>query len=92
MEKQILICTNRRLTERKPSCGRLGAELVGELERLISERGLGIQVNHVACLGRCSEGPNLRLAPGGKFYSQVTTTQLPTILREAVLFFDAPRT
>lgn len=93
MKKQLLICTNRRLTDRSPSCGGHGADiLLRELERLIKVNGLSISVSTITCLGRCSEGPILRLAPGGMFYTQVTPAQLPAILQEAALYFDGTHT
>jgi len=81
MEKRILICTNRRLTEHSPSCGGAGAEqLVDELERLLAERGLQVNIERAPCLGRCAEGPNLRFIPGGEFYHQLTPERLPEVL------------
>lgn len=81
MEKRILICTNRRLTGHTPSCAGAGAEaLADELQRLITERGLAVSVERSPCLGRCTEGPNLRFAPGGEFVGALTADKLPAIL------------
>ena len=87
MKKQILICTNRRLTAQSPSCAWAGAEaLAEELERLIAERGLGVSIKRSPCLGRCSEGPNLRFSPGGDFVGALNAESLPGILTRLETF------
>ena len=81
MNKQILICTNRRLTARSPSCGWAGAEdIADELERLIAERQLEVCVERSPCFGRCTDGPNLRFSPGGEFFGALTAESLPDIV------------
>jgi NADH:ubiquinone oxidoreductase subunit E len=87
MKKQILICTNRRLTAKSPSCAWGGAEAIAnELEQLIAKRDLGITVERSACLGRCADGPNLRFAPGGEFIGALTYESLPDVLTRLEVF------
>jgi len=89
MEKQLIICTHQRLTDQTDSCGGRDAEtLANALESLIAKQELPIKLCRIDCLGRCHEGPNIRLAPGGSFYTQVTPEQLPAILEEAVSFLS----
>lgn len=87
MKIRILVCTHRRLTDQAPSCGEKGAEkLLEALRQRIKEEGLPLEVKPIECLGRCQHGPNLRLAPNGRFYTNVTSSQLAHILTEAMHF------
>ena len=78
---RLLICVNRRLTPASVSCAGRGAErLLERVERLLEERELPVRVEPVYCFGRCGKGPNLRLAPGGEFFSLVDEAALPGIV------------
>lgn len=89
MQKKILICTNRRLTPQSPSCAWAGAEAIADkLEQLIVERGLGVSIERSTCLGRCSEGPNLRFSPGGDFFGALSAESLPGILTRLEAFLQ----
>ena len=46
---------------------------------MIGERGLDIPVVRRECLGRCEEGPTMRIAPGGEFFTEIDEGDLPTI-------------
>jgi len=37
------------------------------LERYIARENLDVAVQRLQCLGHCSEGPVMRLVPGGEF-------------------------
>ena len=64
----ILVCVNRRLGPHSVSCAARGSEAIAQaLERALAARGTGLCVRRIHCFGRCAEGPNLRLAPGGSF-------------------------
>ncbi|TAN44134.1 MAG: (2Fe-2S) ferredoxin domain-containing protein [Rhodospirillales bacterium] len=79
----IIVCVNDRFTASKPSCARGGSVAIADkLECLIAERGLPLTVERLHCLGECALGPNLRLAPGGKFFHHVKLDELPAILDE----------
>lgn len=67
-QPSLAICVNRRLTGQNPSCGGRNAEaLATELEQALRLRGISLPLYRTDCLGRCNEGPNLRLSPQGKF-------------------------
>lgn len=90
MEKQLLICTHRRLTDQADSCAGRGAETIAKaLEELIARQGLPVKLCRIDCLGQCHEGPNIRFAPGGSIYTQVTPEQLPTILEDMAAFLTS---
>ncbi len=60
------ICTNRRISQ--TSCGGRGAErLADRLERFLQQYRPDLPLNRVDCLGRCDQGPNLRIGPDGVF-------------------------
>lgn len=79
----IVICVNRRFSGDKPSCAERGAEqIVDELELALARAGLDVELSRVYCLGNCSNGPNLRIAPGGRMYSGFTVDDIPQLLDE----------
>jgi len=67
--RHLFVCTNSRASG-KPACGRRGgAELVGEVQRLLIERGASdVLVTPCACLGPCFDGPNAVVYPDGIWY------------------------
>lgn len=79
----VVICTKRRLGVNSPSCAASGSEaMADELERQLAEAGLAVEVQRIECLGQCERGPNLRIAPGGRFYHQLTIEELPEVIAE----------
>ena len=78
---RLIVCVNRRLTTRHPSCGARGSEaLIEAITRGCGERGLQLGVETVLCLGDCERGPNLRLAPGGPHFHGMTQEDVPRLL------------
>lgn len=85
--KKILVCVNQRLTPATPSCAqRNSVQLATALARHIAEEGLAIEVERVYCLGRCNEGPTLKLVPGGEFLLGLEMTEM----MERIRAFAAP--
>ena len=41
------------------------------------------------CLGRCEQGPAMRIAPGGPFFTEIDEAGLATIIRELEKFIAA---
>jgi NADH:ubiquinone oxidoreductase subunit E len=81
----IVICINRRHGINNPSCAGRGSEAIAEeLEKQLAELGLDIEVRGVKCLGQCELGPNLRIAPGERFFHHLTPDQLPAVIAEIV--------
>ncbi len=79
--KSLIVCINRRNSPGRHSCaGRGSEEIVAALERGIAERNIDIAIEPIHCLGRCADGPAMRLAPGGAFILETTLEDVPDIL------------
>ncbi len=79
MDVSLIACTNKRAPINK-SCGVSGSEkIITAIEKEIDKRGLKVKVERVGCLGECERGPNMRIAPGGKFFRQVTLESVDEI-------------
>lgn len=62
-----------------PSCGGRGSEaLIQALKSHLVSHGQPVDVAEVQCLGRCAQGPNLRIK-GGPFFSGVTAQRFEAI-------------
>ena len=82
-EFSVVICIKNRFKLNSTSCAGSGSEaMADELERLLAGSGLDIEVKRVKCLGQCEHGPNLRIAPGGRFYHQLSMDDLPEVIAE----------
>ena len=82
-EFSVVICIKNRFKLNSTSCAGSGSEaMADELERLLAESGLKIEVKRVKCLGLCEHGPNLRIAPGGRFYHHLSMDDLPDVITE----------
>jgi len=67
--KKVIVCVNHRSNPNNPSCGaRGGVEIADSLAQVISREKLDIDLERFKCLGLCQKGPNLRLAPDGRFF------------------------
>jgi len=73
--KVLTVCINVR----KPpfaSCGARGSVALKEaLERGIRERGLDVELQTIACLGKCDIGPNARLSPGNHWFNRIADAE-----------------
>ncbi|MDQ6992019.1 MAG: (2Fe-2S) ferredoxin domain-containing protein [Mariprofundus sp.] len=79
-EKCIMVCTNHR-SGLHNSCGARGSEaLAARLEDEIAQKGWHIELKRSICLGRCNEGPNLKLVPGGQMICAVNVDHLESVL------------
>jgi (2Fe-2S) ferredoxin len=88
--KKLIICINYRANPAQPSCAARGSkELADRLEREIAARGWDIRLERFFCLGRCAEGPNLKLVPGGGFISGITPEKLQDVLLEIEAFLNS---
>ncbi len=88
METKLIICINRRLNPRQPSCAARGAEALAE--RLEQALDGFVEIERVNCLGECETGPNMRLAPGGPFFRGVDEGSLDEVIAAALEFAAAP--
>ena len=49
---------------------------------MIEAEGLTVPVVERVCLGKCEQGPVMRIAPGGKFFTEINETSLREIIDE----------
>ena len=77
----IVICVNRRLHAGNPSCAASGSEEIADLlEQRLADEGMAVSVERIYCFGQCDKGPNLRIAPGGRFFHHVTVDDIPALI------------
>ena len=77
----LLICVNHRYGDDKPSCAARGSLPIAEaVETGVAERRIDLAIERIICLGQCTKGPSMRLAPGREFLLGVNLGQVPGIL------------
>ena len=87
---RLVACVNRRLGAGQRSCAGSGSlALIERIERLIDDRGLAVPVVRRECLGRCEQGPAMRIAPGGPFFTEIDEAALTVIITELERFIAA---
>ena len=80
---RLVVCINRRLGAGQRSCAGSGSlALIDRIERMIEAEALDIPVVRRECLGRCEQGPSMRIAPGGPFFTEIDDSSLPFIVSE----------
>jgi (2Fe-2S) ferredoxin len=80
---RLVICINRRMSDDQPSCAARGSEsLAARLSDEIERRGLAAELRRVYCMGRCEQGPNVRIAPGGNIYRGVSEDDIERLLED----------
>ena len=78
---RLVVCVNRRLSPGSVSCAARGSPRLAErLADLLADQNLPVVVETIHCFGRCGQGPNIRLAPGGEFFRGVGEADLPFIV------------
>ena len=86
---RLIVCINQRLGTGQRSCvgsGNLG--YIRQIRELIQASGLGVAVVERECLGKCEEGPVMRIAPGGRFFTEIDESTLPQIIDELKAFIQ----
>ena len=78
---RLVICVNERLGAGQRSCAGSGSRLLlTELKQRLADAAIDVPIVERECLGRCAEGPAMRIAPGGDFFTQVNDSTLETIV------------
>ncbi|MBF0470503.1 MAG: (2Fe-2S) ferredoxin domain-containing protein [Gammaproteobacteria bacterium] len=77
----LLVCIHQRSSN--ASCGGRGSEqLLPQLNLALDKAKLKVRIEPIHCFGRCQQGPIVRIAPGGAFFSEVTPESIPQIITE----------
>lgn len=78
---RLVVCVNHRLGSGQRSCVGSGSlELISAIEQMIEAESIEVPVVRRECLGRCEQGPVMRIAPGGRFYTEIDETVLGGIV------------
>ena len=78
---------NYRANPNQPSCAARGSEeIVQCIETEVAKRNLAVCVERFNCLGQCERGPNVRLAPDGKFFNRLGKQDLSALMLEIEQF------
>ena len=81
--KYLMVCTNRRYGADGASCAaRSSLDMAKAIEAGVLERRINITVERSVCMGQCTKGPTLRLAPGGRFILGKSLEDIESILND----------
>ena len=89
---RLVVCVNDRIGQQ--SCvGSGNLEYIREIKAMLEEEGLGdIPVVERECLGKCEQGPVMRIAPGGKIFTKIKSSTLAQIIAELKIVLAASPT
>lgn len=89
---RLIVCVNQRLGAGQRSCAGSGnLEYLRRARELIAAAGLDVPVVEQVCFGKCERGPVMRIAPGGRFFTEIDDSVIPEIIRELEAFIAARR-
>ena len=87
---RLIVCINRRPgADQRPCAGRGSPILIELIDAMIAEQDLAISVVRRECLGCCEQGPTMRIAPDGPFFTEIDDAVLAVIIDEPKLFIDS---
>ncbi len=81
----VYVCQQEKPGTTLPSCSARGAlQTLEALRKEIATQGLtgDVQITTCGSLGMCERGPNLVVYPEGVWYSGVTASDVPELVRE----------
>lgn len=80
---RLVVCTNKRLGAGQRSCVDSGnLDYIADIAVLMKQAGLDVAIVRRECLGKCEQGPVMRIAPGGLFFTEINAGSLPKIVDE----------
>ncbi len=53
---------------------------------MINEHALEVPIVERECLGKCEQGPVMRIAPAGRFFTEINESSLDSIIVELKTF------
>ena len=84
---RVVVCINERLGTGQRSCVGSGSlDLIARLESMIAAEKIDVAVIRRECLGRCEQGPVMRIAPAGPFFCEINASALGDIIAELKTF------
>ena len=87
---RLIVCVNERLGASQRSCVGSGSlDLIEQIQALIDTAGLDVKIVRRECLGRCEQGPVMRFAPAGPFFTEIDAARLNHIIDELKAFIDS---
>ena len=87
---RLIVCVNRRLGTGQRSCVGSGSlDLIDRLEAMMASENLDVPLVRRECLGRCEQGPVMRIAPAGPFFCEIDDAGLDRILAELKTFLGS---
>ena len=80
---RLVVCVNERLGTGQKSCvGSGNLDYISSIRQLIEDHGLNVPIVERECLGKCEHGPVMRIAPGGKFFTDIDQQSLMIVIDE----------
>jgi len=84
---RLVVCINERLGTGQRSCVGSGSlDLISQLETMFAAEKIDVPIVRRECLGRCVEGPVMRFAPAGPFFTEINETGLSDIVDQLKTF------
>ncbi|MBM4056250.1 MAG: (2Fe-2S) ferredoxin domain-containing protein [Planctomycetes bacterium] len=80
----VFVCTNDRHGERKSCADGDNPSVRSLLKEAVGERGWAgkVRVSQSGCLGLCMKGPNVLIYPQKIWFSSVTESDVPDIMKK----------
>ena len=91
-QKIVFVCLNERASG--VCCAGGGSEAIhAQLKAAIKARGLDtlVRVSRAGCMNQCMTGPTVMVFPDNRWYSEVSASDVQTILDEITKDVDAPK-
>ena len=80
---RLVVCVNEKFGTGQKSCvGSGNLAYITSIRQLIEDHGLDVPIIERECLSKCEQGPVMRIAPGGKFFTEVDQNALTAIVEE----------
>ena len=79
---RLIVCINQRFTGQRSCVGSGNLDLIDKIRHLLEEHQLDVPIIERECLGKCEQGPVMRIAPGGRFYTEIDIPKLDEIIIE----------
>lgn len=90
-EVRLVVCVNERFGIGQRSCvSGNNLEYICKIRSMIEAENLTVPIIERVCLGKCEQGPVMRIAPGGRFFTEINQTSLQDIIDELKAFLTHP--